>query len=281
MNFPLLLIAISAGSIAQTVDKLNFNTNKVSSRLIMLLTFFAMMAMLVLFTYLIKPPFPVLSLTPIALLVSIGLISFAGNVFDYFSLKVDDLSLREPLSDFEPMLAGLFGYLLFPGERKLSFLIAFVLGSFIVYWGTHRIKLRALQKKGMFQLLLAILFYALLPSIYKLTLEFVRPEYIALFRVSTIFLLLAAFLPAKNVIKGATLPTIVYSFSAGILYVCAAITNLYAIDIFGVTLTMLLLLLGPFLRYLLASFILKEHVKKTEVVTSLLLVVLVLVTLLV
>ena len=277
MGFLYLFIAIASESAAKTIDKLNFSKTRIASRHLMLLVFVAMSVSLLLFIILTNRPLPELSLIPIILLSLIGLISFGGNVLDFLSLKADDLSLREPLVDFEPILAGLVGYLLFPAERQPGFLLAFGLGALIVYWGTHRRKLRKLQRKGMFYLVLAVLLYALLPSLYKLTLEYVSPEYITFFRVVSILLLTVIFNPVKK-LKSLSPPKIVYGFASGIIYAIGAVASLYVIKTFGVVVTALLHLLGPALRYTSGYLILKEKVRRGEVVSSFLLAVVILAT---
>jgi glucose uptake protein GlcU len=145
-----------------------------------------------------------------------------------------------------------------------------------VYYGTHRRKLRRLQKKGMSYLLLAICFEAMLPSIYKMTLIHLSPFYIALLRCLTVLVLSSLFFRPKNMHKLSS-QKLSYGFLAGVVYALGAVTSLYAIRELGVVLTMLLTLLGPFLRYLSGYFILKENVRTGEMVSSFLLALVVLV----
>ncbi|HEY5441941.1 MAG TPA: GRP family sugar transporter [Candidatus Saccharimonadales bacterium] len=270
MGFLYLLIAVFVESAGKTVDKLNFRRNRIAAQQMMLLVFFAMSVLLGLFVYLTHQPFPHFTLVALGLTALIALVSFGSNVFDVLSLRADDLSLREPLSDFQPIVAGLVGYALFPGERKPGFLLAFILGAVIVYWGSHRRKLRRLQAKGMYYLLLGVCLEALLPSIYKVTLSHLSPSYIALFRLTAVLLLTGLFFPAKGLRKMSA-KKVNYSFAAGLAYAVGAVASLYAIKELGVVLTMLLSLLGPFLRYLASYFILKENIRKGEIISSILL----------
>jgi glucose uptake protein GlcU len=64
------------------------------------------------------------------------------------------------------------------------------------------------------------------------------------------------------------------------VYAVGAVASLYAIQRLGVVLAMLLSLLGPFLRYYSGYFILKENVRKGEMVSSFLLALVVLVPIL-
>src|SRR5665213_2311612 len=248
MGLLYLLLSIISESTAKTIDKLNFRRNRIAARQMNLLLFFAMAVCLLLYLLIAKPPLPHFALVTVGLVALIALASFGSNVFDVLSLKADDLSLREPLLDFEPIIAGLIGYALFPAERKPGFLLAFVLGAVIVYYGTHRRKLRRLQKKGMSCLLLAICFEAMLPSMYKVTLIHLSPFYIALLRVVSVLVLSSIFFHPRNIPKPSS-KKFGYAFLSGIVYSVGAVASIYAIRELGVVLTMLLMLLGPFLRY--------------------------------
>lgn len=278
MGLLYLLIAIIGESTAKTIDKLNFRKNRIAARLMMWLIFLTMTAALSLFIWLDRQPFPHFTLIALGLVGLIALASFGSNVFDVLSLKADDLSLREPLLDFEPIVAGLIGYALFPGERKPGFLLAFVLGAVIVYYGTHRRKLRRLQAKGMAYLLLAICFEAMLPSIYKVSLGYLSPVYIAWFRVVSVLVLASIFFPPRTILR-ASPQKFGYSLLSGLVYTIGAVASIAAISKLGVVLTMLLMLFGPFLRYLSGYFILKENVRKGEMVSSILLALVVVVPL--
>lgn len=276
MGFLYLLISIIGESAAKTIDKLNFRRNRINPRHLILLIFFAMSATLSLYIFLTKQPFPHFTFISLSLVALIAVLSFGGNALDYVSLQKDDLSLREPLCDFEPIVAGLVGYALFPAERRPGFLLAFLVGAIIVYYGTHRRKLRRLQRKGMFYYLLAVCLYGVLPSVYKESLYYLSPAYIAWFRVVSVLILSTMFLPVKNVRKLSS-KKLSYGLLAGSIYAVGAVASLYAIRDLGVVLTMLLSLLGPALRYWSGYFILRENVRVGEMVSSILLAIAVLV----
>jgi uncharacterized membrane protein len=237
----------------------------------MWLVFVGMSLSLLLFIYVTKQHLPSYSLVAGGLVTLIALVSFGSNAFDYLSLKSNDLSLREPMNDFETLLAGLVGYFFFPSERKPAFLVVFILGIFIMYYGTHCRKLRGFQKKGLSFFLLSILFEAFLPSIYKVTLTHIDPTYIAFFRTVSVLVLTSIFFPLGKTLKGISSKKIIYGLTSGVIYALGTVTSLYAIHVLGVVQTMLILLLGPALRYLAAFFILKEKVRTGEMVSSLLL----------
>jgi glucose uptake protein GlcU len=270
MDFLYLLSSVLGESAGNIFDKINFRRNKVGFRQLLLITFLFMSLFLLGFILLTKPTFPELTIVPVSLVVLIGLFSFGGNAFDYLSLKADDISLREPLLDFEPVLAGLIGYVLFPAERKTPILIAFILGALVVRWGIHRRKLRSAQKKGMGYLLMGIVLYAVLPSLYKEAVNYMSPAYIAFFRVVLILLLTAIVFPVKS-LRGYTPRRLWYSLLASAACSVAAVTSLYAIRFYGVVVTMLFMMLGPALRYLGGQFILKEKIRRGEVLASLML----------
>jgi glucose uptake protein GlcU len=270
MNLFYLLMTIVAESTGKTIDKLNFRRNHIGARQSLFIAFLIMSISIGLFIFFTGQPLPRFTLKITTLLGLIALFSFGGNVFDELSLKADDLSLREPLVDFEPILAGLVGYLLFPAERKPVFLAAFILGAFIVRWGIHRRKLRKGQKKGMLYLLIGVMLYAVLPSLYHETLRYLSPSYIAFFRAIAVLVLISLFFQPKKW-KGFSPKKVKYSVLAALAYAVGAIVSLYAIRTYGVVLTMLFLMLGPALRYLAGQFILHEEVRRGEVLSSLML----------
>jgi drug/metabolite transporter (DMT)-like permease len=270
MGFLSLFISIFGESVGKTIDKLNFRRNRITFRQYMFLVFLAMSVSMLAFILLAKEPFPRFTFMPLVLVILIAAFSFGSNVFDCLSLKMDDLSLREPLVDFEPVMAGLIGYVVFPAERKTAFLVAFIIGAFIVRWGIHRRKLRKFQTRGMFYLWIAVILQAILPPLYKEALIYLSPVYIAFFRIVSIFVLTSIFFPVKK-LKGLSTTKVLYSLASGFAYAVGAVASLYAIKVLGVVLTMLFLMLGPSLRYMAGYFILKEKVRKGEVISSTLL----------
>ncbi len=276
MGFLYLFISIFSESAGKTIDKLNFARNHLNARQYMFLVFLAMYLSLLVFIVVDKQPFPHFSSASLGIIFLIAAFSFGGNVFDCLSVKANDLSLREPLVDFEPIVAGLAAYVLFPAERKPTFLVAFAVGALIVRWGIHRRKLRKHQSKGLFYLWIAVFLYAILPSLYKEALLYMSPVYIAFFRLGSVLLLTTIFFPYKST-KGLSTKKVWYSFASGVIYALGAVTSIYAIQVLGVVLTMLFLMLGPAMRYLAGYFILKEKVRKGEIISSLLLALVVLV----
>jgi drug/metabolite transporter (DMT)-like permease len=274
MDFLFPLVRIVSESIGKTIDKLNFRRNGIAARHLVILVFTGMSVSILLYIILAGKPLPHFTYISLSLVLLIGLISFLANVFDFASLKANDLSLREPMFGFKPILAGLVGYILFPEERETILLLAFALGAIAVYLGTHRRKLGDYQKKGMSYLLIAMLFYSLLPSIYKFTLEYVSPEYITLFRAASVLVLTLIFLPVRKGMRSLSKTT--YGLSSGVVYALGTVASLYAIQKLGVVVTMLFLLLEPALKYLAGFFVLKEKVRKGEIAASAALAVIVL-----
>jgi drug/metabolite transporter (DMT)-like permease len=266
MDFLYPLVAIVSESAAQTIDKINFRKHKLAATYLMWIVFVGMFGSLFVYLLLTHKSLPHFNLTVAGLLLLIALVSFAANIFDYKSLKADDISLREPLLCFEPILAGLFGYILFPAERKPALLIALVVSLFLVNYGTRRRRLGKIQSRGIGYLFLGIVLYSLLPSIYKFTLPHLSPEYIAFFRVWAILVLTTVFMPIKIHFKN---PSTVYlGLLAGLINAVAAVASLYAIKKLGVVQTSLLLILSPTIIYLSGYFILKEKVRTGEVISS-------------
>lgn len=274
MNFLLPLTAIFGRSIAGTIDKINFRRNIISSNRLMLLVFFSMSLFMLLFVVSRGQPLPNFSLIAMGLMVLIIIISFSANIFDFRSLKVNDLSSREPVRNLGPVVSGLFGYILFPSEREVGFLVALILSALVVYWGSYSQQRQKIKRRGMLYILVAVFLYALLPPLYKFMFEFFTPEYVMLFRVlgvlalSMIFLSLAE-LPhfSKNNVSLGLL--------SGVFFSIGGIAALYSIALLGLIITMFFLLLAPALRYSFGFFILKEKIHRREMFSSLLLVIIV------
>ena len=122
--------------------------------------------------------------------LSLGLIiglSFVSNIVDENSLKINDLSLREPLSNFHPILAGFIGYMLFPEERNIILLLALAFGGMVVLWGIKPSKLAKAQEIGIVYMASSVLIESILSNVYVFALESVSPEYVALVRTVAIW----------------------------------------------------------------------------------------------
>ncbi len=277
MDISYLLLSIFGESAGNVFDRLNFKKTHIKIRQALFLGFLGMSFFIWLYIYVTDQPFPQFTLVPLLFIGGIILLSFSANVFDFLSLKSDDLSLREPVIDSYPIMAGLIGYAFFPAERQTIYLWAFIAGAIIIYWGLHHAKLRARQRKGLYFLLLAMALYAVLPTLYKEALEYVSPAYISGFRVVGILILSSLFLPIKS-LKGLTPKRVGYAFASSFVCSIAAIASIYAIGAYGVVLTSLFFMLGPALRYLSGYFVLHEKVRRREIISSLMLSVVVAVT---
>jgi len=274
MGIIYLFLSIVCESIGKTFDKLNFRKNRIGVRQNLLLVFSVMAVSIVAFSLMTRQSWGNISLVTIALLTGIVLLSFIGNIFDELSLEKNDLSLREPLVNFEPILTGLIAYILFPSERKPIYLAIFILGAFIAYWGVHRRKLKKFQSRRMLYLWIAVILYAAVPVLSSQALQYLPPANIALVRVVGILVLLQLlFKPTKRQRdRRLTSKMKTDGLFAGLVYAIATIANLYAIQKLGLVLTMLFLMLGPTLRYLSGKIVLKEKVRRGEVISSALLV---------
>ena len=274
MNFLLPLTAIFGTSIAGTIDKIAFRRNVISPNRLMQLVFFSMSLSVILFIVVRGLPFPAFPAIGIGLASAIIVTSFFANVCDYRSLKVNDVSSREPVRDLGPVVAGLFGYILFPSEREAGFLIVLILSALVVYWGSYSRHRPKKRERGMLLALLAVILFAVLPPLYKFSLDYFTPEYIHLFRVLGILVLTVIFgLFSKR--PRFSKSSVGLGMLSGVIFTISGIAILYSIAIFGLIVTMFFLLFGPALRYGFGFFILKEKIHKREMLSSLLLVIIV------
>lgn len=270
MNFSFLLVSMFAETAGKTVDKLNYRRNNIAPRNSLFLTFIVMSICTAAYVAVNPQQHIHITLGLAALLAGVALFLFLGNVFDEVSLKTTGLSEREPLVNFEPILAGLIAYLLFPDERNPAALVAFALGTLIIYWSIGRVHFKKSHNKGMLYLLIGVSLYAVLPSLYGLVLKDVSPAELALFRCVSVLMLASLFFAPRKW-KGFTTKRVQYGIVAGVFYAVGAITSLYAIEAFGVVLTMMFLMLGPALSHLSGWLILREKINRIAVMSSLML----------
>lgn len=262
------IIAVISETVGYLIDKLAYKQTHISANYIMRLIFLTMCMSLLVYITVAEVPPPEISLIALLLLLTIAVISFFGNFLDYLSLRTNNLALRQPILGMEPILASFFGQIFFVDERKTSFLIAIILSCVVMYIGYHKIHVTPRQRKGLRYLVIAIMIYAIGPSMYKITLPYVSPEYITFFRVTFILLLALVFLPVKARETRHAEKKVLLGIGSGVLYAIGAVAGLYAIDTIGVTQTMLLLALAPAIVYLSARFIFREDVLRREVIVS-------------
>jgi len=268
MGYVYLLVSIFVENTGKILDKYNFKHTSISPRESLLYTFIAMTIVVSISAGVIRPGLPQFTLAVVIPLLLIVLISLLSNVLDAISLKINDLSLREPLSGFHPILAGFIGYVLFPDERNWLLLVALIAGALVVSWGINPSKLRKAQKAGILYMLAAIILESLLTNVYAIALKETSPELIALVRTFSIALLLYLFIKPKKRVRKKRKQSLLFAALAGLAYGVGAIVGLYAIRDLGVVTMMLLMLLGPALRYTSAYIFLRDKPTRKEVISS-------------
>lgn len=266
MYFLYPLISVLSESIAKTIDKVNYNKNKVNPRELLFLLFVTMSVGTAVSLLFIDQAFPVLSLSLVGLIILVIVVSFAQNFFDYVGLSTKNLSLREPIINLQPIFASFFAYLLFPSERNIKYLAAIFLGVAIIYIGSSRRKYKLTFDRGVAYLFVGMLCSAILASIYKLGLETISPLYLFLFRATGVLILLQLFFRPN--LKSLKKNQVALGVCSGLIYIAGNLGQLYSIQYLGLNLTILLLLLGPGVIYTASSFVLKEKVQYRQIATS-------------
>ena len=268
MGYIFALAAILAENAGKIFDKSNFIRTQITPKEALRLVFGVMSVSILAFILVTRPELPGFTASVFVLLGLIVGLSFISNVVDENSLKINDLSLREPLSNFHPILAGFIGYWLFPDERNILLLLALVFGGLIVLWGIKPGKLAKAQRLGIIYMASSVLAEGVLSNVYALALESVSPEYIALVRTVAIWILLALLFKPKKRRYSTKREATLWALGAGLVYSLGAIISLYAIDALGIVTTMLLLLLGPALRYASAFIFLRDRPTRSEMISS-------------
>jgi drug/metabolite transporter (DMT)-like permease len=266
MYFLYPLISVLSESIAKTIDKANYNKNKIKPRELLFLLFLTMSAGTGVSLLFIDQTFPALSLSVVALLTLVIVISFGQNFFDYVGLSTKNLSLREPIINLQPIFASFLAYILFPSERNIKYIVAIILGVAIMYIGSSRRKFKLTLDKGILYLFTGTVCSAILVNIYKLGLETIPALYLLLFRTAGVLLLLRLFFRPN--LKSLTSNQVGLGVGSGLIYIAGNLGQLYSIQYLGLNLTILLLMIGPGVIYLASSLVLKEKVQYRQVATS-------------
>lgn len=266
MDFIYPILSVIAESIATTIDKLNYNKNKINPGQLVFLLFSTMVAGLLVSLVFIHPSFPILSFGTGALIVFIIAVSFGQNFFDYVGLSTKNLSVREPISNLQPILASFLAYVLFPSERKIKYVIAIFVGVIVLYIGSTDRKLKPKLDKGTGYLLLGIICSAILSNTYKYGLRTISPTYLLLFRAAGVLLLTQLFFRPN--LRGLRKNQTIFGVGSGLIYIVGNLTQLYSIQYLGLNFTIMILLLGPGLIYVGSSLVLKETVQLKQIVTS-------------
>lgn len=264
------LIAIIGESIAKTIDKLNFNKNKIKPTQLIFLIFSGMFIGLISFILITQESFPILDIKLVSLILLMIIFSLAQNIFDFTGISSKNLSFREPINNFEPIMASFIAFILFPSEREIKIIVAIIIGAIVLYLGNSDKKLDLKLDKGTICLFLAMICSAILVSIYKFGLEFISPSYLFIFRVSGILLILP--LLKKINFKELSTTQISYGLFSGFIYFGGFIFRLFSIKNLGLNFTILILLLGPALTYFLSKIILKEKIQFKKIVISFILI---------
>ncbi len=266
MDFIYPLLSVVGESVAKTIDKLNYQKNKIMPNQLMFLFLGTMAAGLLISTIFIHQPIPKVSLAVAGLVLLMIVLSFGQNFFDYVGLQTKNLSLREPINNFEPILASFLAYTLFPSEQNIKYVVAILIGSAILYLSNSNKRFRLEFDRGTVYLFLGVVCSAILASVYKLGLESISPFYLLLFRVSGVLLLVQFFLKPqlRNIRKNQAALGIV----SGLIYLIGNLTRLYSIKLLGLNFTIMILMLGPVMIYIGSWFVLKEKVLPKQIVAS-------------
>ena len=266
MDFIYPLLSVVGESVGTTLDKLNYKKNKILPNQLLFLLFSTMVSGLLISAIFIPQSFPTISLAVLGLIVFMIVISFGQNFFDYVGLSTKNLSLREPINNFEPVLASFLAYALFPSEQNIKYVVAIILGTVILYASNANRKLRLEFDRGTLYLLLGVVCSAILASVYKLGLDSISPFYLLLFRAGGV--LLFTYLFFRPNLKKLRKNQVRLGVGSGLIYLIGNLTRLYSIKILGLNFTIMILLLEPAIIYMGSWLVLKEKVLAKQIVAS-------------
>lgn len=277
-NFLFPIISILWEALWNTFDKINFNKTKLKAQNQMFLVFLVMAfgsSLTFIFWWNKIPQF---SLMLIFLIISIVLISFFQNIFQFHWISKKDLQTREPIISLQPIITVVIAYIIFPSEREIKYILAIILSVLVLYFFKFRWNLKISFDKGILQIFLWVFTASILANLYKFTLWIVSPEFLTICRTIGIVIMLILF--KQIVLNKSNFNTkqIKYWFLAWFFYFIWALANLYSIKELWLTFTILLLFLWPVFVFLFSFFILKEKVEIKNIISSIIILFIVIIT---
>ncbi|MDD4151004.1 MAG: EamA family transporter [Candidatus Gracilibacteria bacterium] len=277
-NFLFPIISILGEALGNTFDKINFNKTKLKAQNQMFLVFLIMAFGSSLTFIFGGNKIPQFSLMLIFLIISIVLISFFQNIFQFHGISKKDLQTREPIISLQPIITVVIAYIIFPSEREIKYILAIILSVLVLYFFKFRGNLKISFDKGILQIFLGVFTASILANLYKFTLGIVSPEFLTICRTIGILIMLILFKQVVLNKSNFNTKQIKYGFLAGFFYFIGALANLYSIKELGLTFTILLLFLGPVFVFLFSFFILKEKVEIKNIISSIIILFIVIIT---
>jgi drug/metabolite transporter (DMT)-like permease len=278
MSYLLILVNILGETNGKIIDKYNFRNTNISPKSLIFWLFLSMFSLSFLLVSTQSRALPDISAGMILLFLFIILCSFGQNFFDFSGVALKDLSVREPIVNFQPLLTGLIAFLFFESERDLFLFLAIIIGSITLIWAnTKSLNSKIQFDKGMTYLFLGILCSACVSNAYNIGLKDFSPETLFLIRSLGILLISGLFFYPKIIQsskKQASLGLI-----SGMVYFIGHLAKIYSISIFGLQNAVLLFMLSPVFMYLHAHFILKEKIGIKKLMASSILICLVILNL--
>jgi len=196
-------------------------------------------------------------------------VSTLANLFTFFSIKREDLSVLEPVRLFQPLFTVVLAVLLYKSEREYTiFALAMIASISLIfpYFKRHHLSFNKYIVSG----LLGSFFFALELVISKSILNYYNLFTFYFLRCLFIFLItLVAFRP-KIKIKSKTKLIIILIASIWVIY---RIILYYGYQIYGIVFTTTLLLLTPVFVFLFAKIFLKEEIQLKHIISSAIIVI--------
>ncbi len=270
------IIAVVSDSIGGVIDKYNFKKTKLKPETLIIIIFATMLIFMSIFLLVTRQTLPKISLFLTGILLLIIIFSFIQNFFQFKAISTDNISLLEPIKNFQPIIASFIAFVLFPSEREIKYIIAIIIGSLVLLWGNTDRDLKLKIDKGIVFYFFATIFAAILLNIYKFTLDLISPGFLFIFRILGVFMLMLIFTKFRP--GPFTKEETKFGILSGILYSLASLASLYSIVFLGLNFTIMLLLLGPAVTYTLSTSALKEKIKTKQIIASVILIALIVIT---
>jgi drug/metabolite transporter (DMT)-like permease len=204
--------------------------------------------------------------------------SYFQNYFEFKWLKMVDLSVREPINLLKHIFTGLLIFILFQDERNIWHLIWIILASLLTIafnFDYKRFKIKF--NSWVIYVIFSCFFSSSIVIFTKYLLENLSPEHIFLFRWLWVFLLMNL---TQNIFKeNLTKENVWLWLLSGVFYFTSNLLYIYSYKDLWVNFTILLMFIWPIFTYLVSYFILKEQVRKKDILLSVILLGIIITTL--
>ena len=263
------ILGALAEGIGITIEKKILRKHKINPKNFIVYSFLAIilvMIPLIYFFWDIQPE--AFQLKNILIFVFIILVSILANFFLFYGLKRETVTEIEPIRLMQPLFIILLALMVYPAERKLSFVILALIASITLVL-SHVEKHHLKFDKYIRAALLGSFLFAVELVASKAILSYYSSITFYFIRCLFVFLItLVIFKPTFQLSK----KTEILFLISGAIWVFYRIILYWGYVTLGVVFTTILFILAPIFVYAFAKIFLKEKIKLKQIISSIIII---------